>query len=237
MVWLHIYSRVSQYYYWINKMPPPQHLTVHPYLKRDSCLLFYTVAWFTHSLDLPVRGLMINWPRIAWWRLQTDALVRKAWTTSPTSHWSLMPHSPFLINSPNFTPFAQSLCRVLIFDRRGEVIHAIYIQLRRKKTIWGLWDQTFSMYFVCECSSVLRVMYGLSTCVVHINSYSASHDNWCTGTLLNRVITVQWEGMGDVGVARYEPALLPPCPTIKVLSYSNYQRSTHSSSRAWQFKC
>ena len=31
----------------------------------------------------------------------------------------------------------------------------------------------------------------------------------------------QWKGMGDVGSARYEPALLPPCPTIKVLSYSN----------------
>ena len=65
---------------------------------------------------------------------------------------------------------------------------------------------------------------------------SASHDNWCTETLLNRVITAQWEGMGDVRVARYEPALLPPYPTIRVLSYSNYQRSTHSSSRAQQFK-
>ena len=31
----------------------------------------------------------------------------------------------------------------------------------------------------------------------------------------------QWEGMGDVGSARYEPALLPPYPTIRVLSYSN----------------
>ena len=27
--------------------------------------------------------------------------------------------------------------------------------------------------------------------------------------------------MGDVGSARYEPALLPPCPTTRVLSYSN----------------
>ena len=26
----------------------------------------------------------------------------------------------------------------------------------------------------------------------------------------------QWEGMGDVGSARYEPALLPPCPIIRV---------------------
>ena len=28
----------------------------------------------------------------------------------------------------------------------------------------------------------------------------------------------QWEGMADVGSARYELALLPPCPTIRVLS-------------------
>ena len=33
-------------------------------------------------------------------------------------------------------------------------------------------------------------------------------------------IDAQWEGMGDVGSARYESALLPPCPTIRVLSYS-----------------
>ena len=44
--------------------------------------------------------------------------------------------------------------------------------------------------------------------------------------VLKLVMTIdaQWEGMGDVGSARYEPALLPllrACPTIKVLSYSN----------------
>ena len=46
----------------------------------------------------------------------------------------------------------------------------------------------------------------------------------CTLTLKVLVTTIgaQWEGMGDVGSARYEPALLPPCPTISVLSYSNY---------------
>ena len=42
-----------------------------------------------------------------------------------------------------------------------------------------------------------------------------------TLTVLVATINAQWEGMGDVGSARYEPALLPPCPTIKVLSYSN----------------
>ena len=44
-------------------------------------------------------------------------------------------------------------------------------------------------------------------------------------TLKVLVVTIdaQWEGMGesDVGSARYEPALLPPYPTIRVLSCSN----------------
>ena len=38
--------------------------------------------------------------------------------------------------------------------------------------------------------------------------------------VLVTTIDAQWEGMGDVGSARYEPALLPPCLTIRVLSYS-----------------
>ena len=38
--------------------------------------------------------------------------------------------------------------------------------------------------------------------------------------VLVSTIDAQWEGMGDVGSARYEPALLPPCMTIRVLSYS-----------------
>ena len=34
--------------------------------------------------------------------------------------------------------------------------------------------------------------------------------------VLVTTIDAQWEGMGDVGSARYEPALLPPCPTIRM---------------------
>ena len=45
--------------------------------------------------------------------------------------------------------------------------------------------------------------------------------NLLTLKVLVVTIDAQWEGMGDVGSARYEPALLPPCPTIRVLSYSN----------------
>ena len=43
-----------------------------------------------------------------------------------------------------------------------------------------------------------------------------------------RVIAAQCEGMGEIGSARYEPALLPSCPSIRVLCYSNCQRSTQS---------
>ena len=42
-----------------------------------------------------------------------------------------------------------------------------------------------------------------------------------THKVLVTTIDAQWEGMGDVGSVRYEPALLPPRPTIRVLSYSN----------------
>ena len=42
-----------------------------------------------------------------------------------------------------------------------------------------------------------------------------------TPTVLVTTIDAQWEGKVDVGSARYEPALFPPCPTIRVLSYSN----------------
>ena len=33
--------------------------------------------------------------------------------------------------------------------------------------------------------------------------------------VLVETIDAQWEGMGDVGSARYEPALLPPMPDHK----------------------
>ena len=57
-----------------------------------------------------------------------------------------------------------------------------------------------------------------------MNNNLPPHTNQFTSTLtltvLVATIDAQWEGMGDVGSARYEPALLPPCLTIRVLSYS-----------------
>ena len=39
--------------------------------------------------------------------------------------------------------------------------------------------------------------------------------------VLVTTIDAQWEGMGDVGSVGYKSALLPPCPTVRVLSYSD----------------
>ena len=59
---------------------------------------------------------------------------------------------------------------------------------------------------------------------VYIESISLNGRGFCgmlTLKVLVATIDTQWEGMGDVGSARYEPALLPPCLIIRVLSYSN----------------
>ena len=54
-------------------------------------------------------------------------------------------------------------------------------------------------------------------------------ENTLTLKVLVTTIDAQWEGMVDVGSARYEPALLPPCPTIRVLSNSNYKTFRNSA--------
>ena len=56
---------------------------------------------------------------------------------------------------------------------------------------------------------------------MHHHVEEADKQNTLTLKVLVATIDAQWEGLGDVGSARYEPALLPPCPTIRVLSYSN----------------
>ena len=56
---------------------------------------------------------------------------------------------------------------------------------------------------------------------LHIRWLASTGKEYINIKVLVMTIDAQWEGMGDVGSARYEPALLPPCPTIRVLSYSN----------------
>ena len=61
----------------------------------------------------------------------------------------------------------------------------------------------------------------MSECYGSNNAGVRAMEVHLTLKVLVATIDAPWEGMGDVGSARYEPALLPPCPTIRVLSYSN----------------
>ena len=56
----------------------------------------------------------------------------------------------------------------------------------------------------------------------HRDDCMLSDSLYLTLKVLVATIDAQWEGMGDVGSARYELAVFPPCPTMRVLSYSNW---------------
>ena len=71
---------------------------------------------------------------------------------------------------------------------------------------------------LCEKLGATNVIHVV---LQHLIAYKCYQLNALTLKVLVTTIDAQWEGMGDVGSARYEPALLPPCPTIRVLSYSN----------------
>ena len=71
------------------------------------------------------------------------------------------------------------------------------------------------------CWNVVRITLASVQVDSQVNGISLKNCLYLTLKVLVTTIDAQWEGMGDVGLAKYEPALLPPCPTIMVLSYSN----------------
>ena len=79
-------------------------------------------------------------------------------------------------------------------------VHFDYLKANRKEKIYYIFLKP-SQCSECTISQAISVVLTLKVRVVTIDA--------------------QWEGIGEVGSARYEPALLPPCPTIRVLSYSN----------------
>ena len=91
--------------------------------------------------------------------------------------------------------------------------HVVYLQFWDRWLIW------------------VQMMHGFMTSLwVHDHlTWMRCQNHWRgeTGQLALKVLVTttdaQWEGRGDVGSARYEPALLPPCLTIRVLSYYNCQ--------------
>ena len=74
---------------------------------------------------------------------------------------------------------------------------------------------------VYAISKLMETSSTISSCIYMVTYSTDLNELRLTLKVLVVTIDVQWEGKGDVGSARYEPALLPPCPTIRVLSYSN----------------
>ena len=74
---------------------------------------------------------------------------------------------------------------------------------------------------ICLTTLRVNVTHWNALMIYNCNSVMVCMIDVLTLTVLVMTVDAQWEGMGDVGSARYEPALLPPCPTVRVLNYNN----------------
>ena len=75
--------------------------------------------------------------------------------------------------------------------------------------------------FIFYIDQAFNPLHCLLVFVIQVQLHSKFAPSLRTLKVLVTTTDAQWEGTGDVGLARYEPALLPPCPTIRVLSYSS----------------
>ena len=114
-------------------------------------------------------------------------------------------------------------------DHAVSNVSQIYVITLSKALITNIrQSSSSSLLQLLSCQSLFWMAHEVKVIFKGGDSYSASHNNWCTATLWNRIMTAQCEGMGEVGSARYEPALLSPCLSIRALCYCNCQRSTQS---------
>ena len=96
-------------------------------------------------------------------------------------------------------------------------LKALYwLELDWRDTNCSILPHTILLYWVC-----LMTFYKAPVYTPNSSNKLPNNTFNLTLTALVTTIDAQWEGMGDVGSARYEPALLPPHPTIRILSYSN----------------
>ena len=121
----------------------------------------------------------------------------------------------FYTNLPHLLLFVLLLCRYYIYTGVALTNKKQKIDMKNSKLQFLLCIIT-----VLSNADVFLLFEVQKFCTDY---HTLGHDKVSMLTLkvLVRTIDAQWEGMGDVGSARYKPALLPPSPTIRVLSYSN----------------
>ena len=133
---------------------------------------------------------------------------------------------PWLPLSPRYLP-----CLVIVFLSFITIIshHAMFLTSSRhfifiiSSLCHALVIAILSIQFVLSNRNFVRISRVVCPPFTHWLQ-SVFSCGWFTLSkvkVLVATIDAQWEGMGDVGSARYEPALLPHWPTIKVLSCSN----------------
>ena len=117
------------------------------------------------------------------------------------------------------------------------LMHSNSLHTQERDTQYQCWCR-----FYCSCNkvhcvdSVMGLLSWIDTPIMHacnvftdlFMQFWSLCDRYCL-TLKVLVTTID-AGCMDVGPVRYKPALLPLCPIIRILSYGNCQRSTHSIS-------
>ena len=135
----------------------------------------------------------------------------------------------YIIKPQDASPYAIWRVQIQISDIVSHVSLEVLIDDYQSSSVYG-WSHFNSSYDVyITIDKAINILFEAINPTAHKRRLHVSDTSnpfpfdvftLITLKVLVATIDAQWEGMGDVGSARYEPALLPPCPTIRVLSYS-----------------
>ena len=133
-----------------------------------------------------------------------SGILNKCISKMSIEYISIIAKVVFVPNAPHVT---QNKIQALYI--RGRVVRSVYSRSKCLGFYPHCFVEVFGKLLILQC-----------LCPSNSRGYLVECKTNLTLTVLVVTIDAQWEGMGDVGSARYKPALLPPCPTIRVLSYS-----------------
>ena len=189
----------------------------------------FVSKWFivSASLQLTQKGWGSPFKRQQWvkyeWPIRSLAHIEPSRLVMPFGVWYSFNFGNILFNllfifDSNSQSFCHSSCnKLLILFPKSEatiVFEASFSEKKKKKRLTK--NDLFSWMFNHSIWAHESEIYWRPATPIISPAVPV-----LTLKVLVTTIDAQWEGMGDVGSARYELALLPPCPTIRVLSYSN----------------
>ena len=183
-------------------------------LSECSCFL---VKIFMHlQIVKPLTSLLLNTLLQLFVTLVKTSLAHWKWcpwisTISKGKDACLKSRHPWLFFRFYISPCKVSTNVVCNYWSNVGFVHQVPLASGWTEAVWNM--KFIQHFYTWPALRIKPIPYPLACSFVKILLL--------TLTVLVTTIDVQWEGMGDVGSARYELALLPPCLTIRVLSYSN----------------